>query len=144
MVARQSNPKTVFDLHQIKRMKAISCILVLVISGCVALAATKPPLKRKPLNQNPNHLTEVAAPNHTNTKSSEFAISITGPKNSVKIGDAEAVTKSPANPAIETKAKNTINITGTGNTVAVNPGAESKIKVKQTGNNNHISISQAK
>ena len=73
---------------------------------------------------------------------SDYTISINGLQNTVKIGSADAVTKTPANPAVEATAKNTIEINGQGNAVTVNPETTGKVAVKQTGNNNQVNISQ--
>ncbi len=73
---------------------------------------------------------------------SDYVVSINGKQNTVKIGDAEVLIQTPANP-VEATGKNTIEINGEGNSVTVNPETAGKVAVKQTGNKNRVNISQS-
>ena len=85
----------------------------------------------------------TAGSNITVDSIANYSININGKQNLVTI-KTDSLTIQTAN-SIPNKSKdsNTIEINGEGNSVLVNQETKGRVEVKQSGNNNHINITQS-
>jgi hypothetical protein len=73
----------------------------------------------------------------------KFSISIQGQQNLVTIKTDSLTVQTTKSIANQSKDSNTIEINGEGNSVSINQETKGNVAIKQSGNNNHINISQS-
>jgi len=85
----------------------------------------------------------LAGNNITVDSIANYSISINGKQNLVTIKTDTLTIQTAKSIPNKLKDSNTIEINGEGNSVSVNQDPKGKVEVKQSGNNNHINISQS-